>query len=374
MCALPNLGTTASSVPHNTLPAGADKPVMSTQPRLLALATAVPPYVLRQSDVRAEAGRFFGGERDTARLLPVFSSSGIDTRYSCVPIDWYREPHGWTERNAIYLESAVALLEQVSRDCLEEAGLEPADIDAIVVVSTTGIATPSLDALLIERMGLRPDVQRLPVFGLGCAGGVLGLARAAALARAAPDSRVLFLVVELCALCFRKDDCSKSNVVATALFGDGAAGAIVSCCGEGPAIGPAGEYTWPGSLEIMGWDVAEDGLKAIFSRDIPSHIRRHLRQVAADFLARNSLSFEDIGAFVCHPGGAKVVVALEEAFGLPEATMVEARRILRDYGNMSAPTVLFVLDAMLRKHAGRRMMLAAMGPGFSAGFLVLGGK
>ncbi len=374
MSALPNLRTTASSVPHNTLPAEAVKPMMGTQPRLLALATAVPPYVLRQSDVRAEADRFFGGERETARLLPVFSNCGIDTRYSCVPIDWYREPRGWMERNAIYLESAVALLEQVSRDCLEKAGLEPADIDAIVVVSTTGIATPSLDALLIGRMGLRPDVQRLPVFGLGCAGGVLGLARAAALARAAPHSRVLFLVVELCALCFRKDDCSKSNVVATALFGDGAAGAIVSCRGEGPAIGAAGEYTWPGSLEIMGWDVAEDGLKAIFSRDIPSHIRRHLRAVAADFLARNALSFDDIGAFVCHPGGAKVVAALEEAFALPEGTMVETRRVLRDYGNMSAPTVLFVLDAMLRKHAGCRMMLTAMGPGFSAGFLVLGGK
>jgi alkylresorcinol/alkylpyrone synthase len=347
---------------------------MSTPPRLLSLATAVPPYVLRQSDVRAEADAFFGGERETARLLPVFANSGIEARHSCVPIDWYREPHGWTDRNAVYLENAVALLEQVSRDCLGKAGLTPVEIDAVVVVSTTGIATPSLDALLIGQIGLRPDVQRLPVFGLGCAGGVLGLARAAALARAAPDSRVLLLVVELCTLSFRKDDCSKSNVVATALFGDGAAGAIVSCRGDGAAIGPAGEYTWPGSLDVMGWDVAEDGLKAIFSRDIPSHIRRHLRPVAADFLARHALSFEDIGAFVCHPGGAKVVAALEEAFDLPEGTMVEARCVLRDYGNMSAPTVLFVLDAMLRKHAGARMMLTAMGPGFSAGFLMLGGR
>src|SRR5260370_5701121 len=167
MSALPNLQTTASSVPHTTLPAEAVKPMMGTQPRLLALATAVPPYVLRQSDVRAEADRFFGGERETARLLPVFSNCGIDTRYSCVPIDWYREPRGWMERNAIYLESAVALLEQVSRDCLEKAGLEPADIDAIVVVSTTGIATPSLDALLLQRMGLLPDAPRLPCIRLG---------------------------------------------------------------------------------------------------------------------------------------------------------------------------------------------------------------
>jgi alkylresorcinol/alkylpyrone synthase len=346
----------------------------SAPPRLLALATAVPPHVLHQADVRAEADGFFGGAHETARLLPVFDHAGIEQRRSCVPLDWYRAPHDWAERNAVYLDSAVALLEQPARDCLAQAQLAPADIDAIVTVSTTGIATPSLDALLIERLRLRADVERLPIFGLGCAGGVLGLARAASLARAAPQSRVLFLVVELCTLSFRKDDRSKSNVVATALFGDGAAGAIVSCRGDGPALGAAGEHTWPGSLGIMGWDVAEDGLKAIFSRDIPSHIRHHLRDAATGFLERHRLSLDDIGAFVCHPGGAKVVAALEEAFGLPAGMMVEARRVLRDYGNMSAPTVLFVLDAMLRKHAGARMMLTAMGPGFSAGFLMLGGR
>jgi alkylresorcinol/alkylpyrone synthase len=344
---------------------------MNVQPRLLALATAVPPYVLPQAEVRAEAIRLFGKDRETTRLLPVFENSGIDTRYSCVPLEWYREQHGWAERNAIYLEGAVALLERVAVDCLRAADLEPADIDAIVVVSTTGIATPSLDTLLMERLDLRRDVERLPVFGLGCAGGVLGLARAATLARAAPESRVLFLVVELCTLSFRKDDRSKSNIVATALFGDGAAGAIISCRGKGPTIGPAGEYTWPGSLGIMGWEVAEEGLKAIFSRDIPKLVREHLGDIVADFLKRNGLCLEDIGAFVCHPGGAKVVAALEEAFGLPAGLLVEARHVLRDYGNMSAPTVLFVLRAMLKKHAERRMMLTAMGPGFSAGFLVL---
>jgi alkylresorcinol/alkylpyrone synthase len=259
----------------------------------------------------------------------------------------------------------------VARDCLTEADLDPADIDTIVVVSTTGIATPSLDAFLIERLGLRHDVERLPIFGLGCAGAVLGLARAAALARAAPQSRVLFLVVELCALWFQKDDGSKSNIVATALFGDGAAGAIVSCRGEGPAIGPAGEHTWPGSLGVMGWDVAQNGLKAIFSRDIPALVRSQLRGVAAEFLAVNGLSFDDIGAFVCHPGGAKVLSALEDAFGLAPGTLIEARRVLRDFGNMSAATVLFVLHTMLRKPVKRRMMLTALGPGFSAGFLVL---
>jgi len=340
-------------------------------PRLLALSTAVPPHVLRQSNARAEVDRLVGTETEVGRLLTVFDNAGIETRHSCAPIGWYRELHGWGDRNALYLESAVVLLESIARDCLAEANLRPADIDTIVVVSTTGIATPSLDAQLMERLGLRRDLQRLPIFGLGCAGGVIGLARAAALARVAPESHVLFLAVELCTLWFLKEDRSKSNIVANALFGDGAAGAIVSCRGEGPLIGPSGEYTWPASLGIMGWEVMEDGLKAIFSRDIPGLVRKHLREVATAFLARNGLTIDDVGAFVCHPGGAKVVTALEEAFGLAEGTLTEARRILRNYGNMSSPTVLFVLRAMLRKQVRRRMLLTAMGPGFTAGFLVL---
>jgi alkylresorcinol/alkylpyrone synthase len=343
---------------------------MITEPRLLALATAVPPYALRQSDVRARASRLFAGA-DIAHLLPVFENAGIETRYSCVPIEWYDEAGGWKERNRIYLDNAVALLEQVTRACLVEAALPAEAIDAVVVVSTTGVATPSLDALLMERLGLRRDVQRLPIFGLGCAGGVIGLARAGALARAASGSRVLFLVVELCALCFRKNDFSKSNVVATALFGDGAAGMILSGDGEGPRLGPAGEHTWPASLDIMGWSVEEDGLKALFSRDIPTLVRDKLRLVVDRFLARNGLSLDDIAAFVCHPGGAKVLIALESAFGLADGTLVEARRVLNDYGNMSAATVFFVLERVLRHRIRRRMLLSALGPGFTAGFLVL---
>ena len=343
------------------------------EPRLLAIATAVPPYTLRQSDVRVRAQRMFAGAgNDIERLLPVFENAEIETRYSCVPIEWYDAPSGWKDRNSIYLDNAVSLLEQVTRACLAQASLPAEAIDAIVVVSTTGIATPSLDALLMERLGLRRDVQRLPIFGLGCAGGVIGLARAGALARMAPNSHVLFLVVELCALCFRKNDLSKSNIVATALFGDGAAGAILSGGhGTGPRIGPAGEHTWPRSLDIMGWQVEDDGLKALFSRDIPALVRSKLHDVVETFLARHGLSLDDIDAFVCHPGGAKVLTALEQAYGLVDGALVEGRRVLRDYGNMSAATVLFVLERMLRHDIRRRMLLSALGPGFTAGFLVL---
>ena len=343
------------------------------QPRLLALATAVPPHRLGQADVAARARKLFAdkAEADIERLLPVFANSGIDSRYSCVPIDWYSEAHGWVDRNRLYVDNAVMLLERAARDCIARAGLKADEIDSVVTVSTTGIATPSLDAILAGRLGLRSDVRRLPVFGLGCAGGVLGLARGADLARAQPGSRILVLVVELCALCFRRNDASKSNVVATALFGDGAAAAILSTDGEGPALGMAGEHLFPDSLDIMGWQVMEDGLKALFSRDIPSLVRDELGGLVRGFLAANQLTLGQVDHFVCHPGGAKVINALEDAFEQQRGALDSARSVLRDYGNMSAVSVLFVLDRVLSAGATGRMLVTALGPGFSAGYLLL---
>ena len=216
----------------------------------------------------------------------------------------------------------------------------------------------------------------MPIFGLGCAGGVLGLARAASQAAATPGKTVLFLVVELCALSFRRDDWSKSNIAATALFGDGAAAALLSTEGEGAALVAAGEYTWPGSLDVMGWEVADDGLRAIFSRDIPKLVNSKLQDAVSEFLARHGLAIDEIDRFICHPGGAKVIAALEDAFGLAQGALVEARTVLRDYGNMSATTVMFVLDRMLAKARAtgerwERALMNALGPGFTAGFLVL---
>jgi alkylresorcinol/alkylpyrone synthase len=349
---------------------------MRAVPRLLAVATAVPPYPLDQNDVVERVKLLFGRSPDLDRLLPVFLNTGIHRRYSCVPIEWYDRAHGWPERNRIYLDSALDLLEAATRQALHLIGSQKDDIDSIVVVSTTGIATPSLDALLMERMGLRRTVRRLPIFGLGCAGGVVGLARAASQAAVAPGKMVLFLVIELCALSFRRDDWSKSNIVATALFGDGAAAALLSTDGKGPAMVAAGEYTWPGSLDIMGWEVADDGLKAIFSRDIPALVTTQLRDAASQFLARAGLTIEEIDRFVCHPGGAKVIEALEHAFELRQGALVEARAVLRDYGNMSASTVMFVLERILSEARAtganwKHALMNALGPGFTAGFLVL---
>ncbi len=341
--------------------------------RLASIDTAVPLHVLRQKDVMARAGKLLPGCDPAAlqRLLPVYENAGIETRHSCVPADWYERPHGWAEKNRLYLDNALDLIEQASRGALAQAKIGVADIDMVVSVSTTGIATPSLDALLAERMGLRRDVERLPIFGLGCAGGVIGMARAAALATVEPGKRILLVVVELCGLTFRRSDASKSNVIATAIFGDGAAAAVITTACDGPEITCWGEHTWRNSLDIMGWSVEDDGLGVVFSRDIPALTRTEFREAALAFLESKGLGLGDIDEFVCHPGGAKVLDALEAAFGLPPQTLTEPRAVLREFGNMSAATVLFVLERTLQEGKSGRFLLSSLGPGFTAAFMVM---
>jgi alkylresorcinol/alkylpyrone synthase len=342
--------------------------------RILTVAHAVPPYLLDQDDVTRRVRLALGPRSpEVTRLLPMFANTGIERRYSCVPIEWYEDFHDWPERNAIYLQSAVDLLETATKAALLKTGRSAEEIDAIVVVSTTGIATPSLDALLMERMGLRRTVTRLPIFGLGCAGGTIGLSRAATMAASMPGKLVLFLVVELCALSFRRDDFSKSNIVATALFGDGASAALLSTSGNGPAVTGGGEYTWPDSLDVMGWEVTGEGLKAIFSRDIPNLVTTQLHDIAVAFLATHGLTLGDVDRFLCHPGGAKVLDALESAYELEEGTLVESRDALRDYGNMSAATVMFVLERATNQTARpwKRALVSSLGPGFTAAFALL---
>ena len=350
----------------------------AARPRLTALATATPPYDLMQPAVASHAARIFAAvEGGFHRLAGVYGNAEIARRHSCVPIEWFLEEHGFAERNALFLEHAAVLLAEAAAKALGEAGLQPADIDLLVTVCSSGIATPGLDARLMGKVPFRADVQRMPIFGLGCAGGVLGLSRAAAMAAAAPGSRVLLLAVELCSLTFRRQDRSKSNIVATALFGDGAAAAVVTCrttdpgAVAAPVLGPWGEHTWPDSIDVMGWDVAEDGLKVVFSRDIPMLVRDDLRPVVDTFLAHHRIALCDIDQFLCHPGGAKVLDALEECFELQPGDLTFARDTLRDHGNMSSVTVLFVLRAALDAGARGLQLMTALGPGFTAGMLLL---
>jgi alkylresorcinol/alkylpyrone synthase len=341
--------------------------------KLLSVATAVPPYVIEQRDAAAAAHRGFAARYgDFERLARVFASSGIIRRYAVRPIDWYFTTLGWPERNAAYLDGAVELFIDAAAAALDRAGLRAAEVDTVVTISSTGIATPSLEARAADRLGFRPDIERIPVFGLGCAGGVTGLGIASRLAQSRPGSVVLLVAVELCTLAFRLDELTKANIVATALFGDGAAACVLRAGEAGIAeVEMSGQHNWPDTLDIMGWSVDPEGFGVIFDRDIPPFAEAHMAPAIAGILGRAALGLDDIDRFAFHPGGAKVVNALERAFALPQGTLDVERAILADYGNMSAPTALFVLERVIAAGLPARTLLTAMGPGFTTSCVAL---
>ena len=339
---------------------------------LLSLATAVPPQVISQAQAQDLARRAFGGRPALfERLAGVFGNAGIDTRHVVAPPEWYEEQHGWANRNALYLRSAEHLFVEAASNAIARAGLRSDQIDGVVTVSTTGIATPSLEARAAGRMGFRPDIKRVPVFGLGCAGGVSGLGTAARLASSEPGSRWLFVTVETCSISIRLDSHDPAAVVATALFGDGAAAAVV---GEGAPIARitgSAEQLWPETLRIMGWDVEDPGLAVLFDRAIPPFIEEQLETAVAAMLVSLGVSRQDIARLCCHPGGVKVLQAIETALQLPDGTLDVERDVLRQFGNMSAPTVLFVLDRLLQRGLPERVLMTAFGPGFTCAGLLL---
>lgn len=346
---------------------------MNSNAALVSLATAVPPHRFHQHDVM-EAAREILAPRfpqfDT--LSSLFANTGIRHRYGVKPFDWYMARRGWPERTQAYLDGAEALFVDAARKALARADLTAADIDTIVTVSSTGIATPTLEARVATRMGFRGDVSRVPVFGLGCAGGVSGLSIAARLAQARPGSNVLMVTFELCTLAVRHDELTKANIVALSLFGDGAAAAVLRA-GDGGAtqVEATGEKLWPDTLDIMGWRVDPEGFGVIFQRTIPDFVTENMGPAVTEILGRMQLSPADVDRFVCHPGGAKVIAALERALALDQGTLDHERDVIGDYGNMSAPTVLFVLERARARGLPPRSVLTALGPGFTASCVAL---
>jgi len=339
---------------------------------LLSLATAVPPHVIEQAEAKARAREAFGRKALFDRLSGVFDNAGIARRHIVAPIDWYMEGHGWHDRNSLYLEAAEQLFIEAAGAAIEKAGLNPDEIDGVVTVSTTGIATPSLDARAASRVGFRANVRRVPVFGLGCAGGVNGLALASRLAAADPGSRWLFVTVETCSISIRLDSDDPAAVVATALFGDGAAAAVVTGGVDGFArIGGSAEKLFPDTLRIMGWDVEDPGLSVVFDRAIPPFIEEHLATTIDEMCAALNIDRDEIGRLCSHPGGVKVIDAIEAALHLNQGELNLEREVLRDHGNMSAPTVLFVLDRLLEQGLPDKTLMTAFGPGFTCAGLLL---
>ena len=340
---------------------------------ILSLATASPPFALDQDVALAVARDVLAADfADFDRMSRVFASSGSQQRQLAKPVDWYRQPRAFPERAVAYLECACDLFVAAATRALDAAGLAASDIDTIVTASSTGIATPSLEARAMAYLPFRPDVARVPVFGLGCAGGTTGLGLASKLARAAPGSTVLFVTVELCSLALRTDKADKADVVSTALFGDGAAACVLRSGEDGfVQICGTAEKTWPDTLDIMGWQAEPTGLGVVLNRAIPAFARREMRQAMTGMLAPQGLGIEEIERFICHPGGAKVVDAIEGALSLDQGSLVAERDVLRDHGNMSAPTVLFVLDRYRKAGLPALSVLNALGPGFTASTLTL---
>ncbi|CAN5812795.1 type III polyketide synthase [soil metagenome] len=341
--------------------------------RLLSTAIAVPPYELPQVQALEVARQLFGARfAGFDRMAQVFASTGIQMRHLVKPVDWYLEQRGWPERTAAYLEGALDLFCEAATAALDEAGLTGPEVDMIVTVSSTGIATPSLEARAMGRMGFRSDAVRVPVFGLGCAGGASGLALASRLAASSPGAVVLMVAVETCSLAFRTDELTKANIVATALFGDGAAACVLRAGEAGFAeIAGCAERTWPDTLDIMGWKVDPTGFGVIFDRAIPPFAQANLRPAMDEMLAEQDLSVDEVDRFICHPGGTKVVEALESCLDLGQGALDHERAVLADHGNMSAPTVLHVLDRARKTGLPKLSVVTSLGPGFTASTVTL---
>lgn len=346
-------------------------------PRILALASAFPSHRLEQAFARREMARLCEGQPHLERLLPVFDRAGVDSRYLVHAPEWYLTPRSFEERNEEYAVRALELAEQAARECLARSGTTPDQIDHIYVVTTTGLATPSLDALLAARMGLRVDLRRSPLFGLGCAGGAGALIRACDVLAARPTERALVVSVELGSLIFSTRAQTPTDLVGVALFGDGAAAALLGgddTSAAGIRIVATRSRLFPDARHLMGWRFTGDGMRLILSRDVPSLVRDHVAPVVKDFLGEARMAIGALTHHILHPGGPKVMATYRSAFELPDAALSLARNCMREYGNLSSAAVLVMLSDLVasgRPAPGDTGLVLALGPGFAAEMLAL---
>ena len=347
-------------------------------PRVVAVGTAVPPFCFDQQDIRELARLHFQGNLEgTQSLMGVFDNVQVHRRFFCVPLEWFGRDHSFSEKNEEYIRWSERLSIEAIERCLEKAGLRPQHVDHLIFVSTSGMSTPSIDARIINRLGFDTHTKRTPIFGLGCAGGATGLTHCHDLAKGAPERRVLLVSVELSALTFQSADYSKSNLVASALFADGAAAVLVcgdACPENGIQLVDSFSTLWPDTLDLMGWEFSETGLSVIFSPSIPRMLNKHIKQNIHEFLQRNQLHLKDLSHFIIHPGGAKILLAFRKSLGLSEGMLDSSRFVLENYGNMSSPTILFILDHLIRERSPQKTdwgLCAAFGPGFSSELILL---
>jgi alkylresorcinol/alkylpyrone synthase len=313
-----------------------------------------------------------------SRLISVFDRSGVETRHLIHPPDWYVQERSFDERNREYAVRGLELIEQAARACLERASTAPDEVDHLLFVTTTGLATPSLDALLTARLGMRTNVRRSPLFGLGCAGGAGALVRAGDVLRRSPDERALVISLELCSLVFSPNPRTATDVVGVALFGDGAAAALIGgddyATESSIAIARTGTRLFPEAKHLMGWDFTSDGMRLILSRDVPSFVTERLAPVVREFVSAHGTSVDALDHYVLHPGGPKVMETYCSTFGLPDEAVSIARECMREYGNLSSAAVLFMLNDLVVSgvpKSGDTGLMIALGPGFACEMLML---
>lgn len=356
---------------------------------ILSAAHAELPFLLTQDDIMDFTRNIFGNSySNIERLLKSFKNGQVEKRYFSNKLEWFNGDHTFAERNDMYIEQAVQYGIEAVNKCLTndkflKKEIAASEIDAFFYISSTGLATPTIEARIMNVLPFQPHVKRVPIWGLGCAGGASGLSRAYEYCLAYPEAKVLVLSVELCSLTFQKNDISKSNIIGTSLFSDGISCVLV-CGDQVPkddfsnrnhhfTILASQSTLMPHSLDVMGWDVKDEGLYVIFSKDIPTIVKNWLKPNVDTFLQQQNVKLSDIHYFIAHPGGKKVVDAYQEALGFDERMTETSKGVLKDYGNMSSATIFFVLERFMEQGGEKDEygLGTALGPGFSSELLLM---
>jgi alkylresorcinol/alkylpyrone synthase len=357
----------------------------------MAVRSAFPAYRYPQDELARQYAAIAAGLRPSQRILlnRLYANAEVATRHTVLPVDEYAalaelaDTGGAALANDRYIEEATALGERALRSALASAGLEPAAVDLLIVTSVTGVAVPSLDVRLIPRLGLRPDIKRLPVFGLGCVAGAAGLARLHDYLLAWPGHVAALLSVELCTLTVPRAQVTTADLVASALFGDGAAAVVAT--GDQPAERPrlarrlprviaTRSEVYPDSVDTLGWRLGADGFRIVLTAELAEVVERRLNGSVTAFLGEHGLTLDDIGSWICHPGGPKVLDAAQRALKLPDSALAASRRSLSEAGNMSSVSVLHILELTAdgeRPAPGTVGLMIGLGPGVSAELLLL---
>ena len=325
---------------------------------ICGLNSIFPENKVFQDEIKGLGKKLFSSKSNFKRMEKVYDNSGVKVRYLSQPLEWYLNEHNWSERNYLFKKNTISLLKKSIKQTFEKANTKPEQVGGIIFVNSTGISTPTIDAEIFNLFKFKNEIRRLPIFGYGCAGGVLGMNRAIEIFRSIRKP-ILVCNVELCSLTFRPQIFSKENIVSTALFGDGCVSYIIRDEGDCKLLNSM-EYTWKDSLSLMGWGVEDDGLSVIFDKVIPEFITKELPDVLDNF------SLKNIKGYVLHSGGMRIIEAYKKILN-NNKTIDISKSILSDYGNVSSVSVLLVLIEMIKKKYGGNLLMCALGPGFTAG-------